>query len=307
MSQISSPSDIDITLTPGRAATLLGVDDHDVRTLCSDGKLECMRSQEGEIRIALGSLLEYAAANQLADDLLLFGDDAEYVYREVASLHEHGGAALAARLLGYTKSDVPELVSALLRLLIDHAENLETVLDEVVTPAMHMLGEQWSDGTITVGDEHRVSAMIVDALHELRLSGTRKRKPESRVTNRQRAIVGSLQGNRHEVGATMVRLVLEQAGWNVIYLGADVPFFDLMWQQRETGSSLVCVSLSPPQVASDALRLASVLGASYRADSPFRLAFGGAPMSSADPAMFGGMPFASCATFSSLKEFSAWL
>ena len=40
------------------------------------------------------------------------------------------------------------------------------------------------------------------------------------------AVVGSMEGDRHSLAPQCLRLLLERRGWEVFYLGADVPVED---------------------------------------------------------------------------------
>ena len=62
----------------------------------------------------------------------------------------------------------------------------------------------------------------------------------------------------------MARIVLERAGWNVTYLGANVPYEEIAGIQELERSRLLCVSFSPPLGPSDARRCLKVLNALRR-------------------------------------------
>jgi len=92
---------------------------------------------------------------------------------------------------------------------------------------MYAFGQMYSTGKLTIGDEHQMTHCVRDALISWRMQrvalGVQHSEP------RLVAIVGCARGEKHELGALMVRLTLEESGWKVIYLGdtADkMAYFD---------------------------------------------------------------------------------
>jgi methanogenic corrinoid protein MtbC1 len=105
----------------------------------------------------------------------------------------------------------------------------------VIAPAMHRIGELWERGALTVADEHLARALTNRILAALRPS-----PGEAVVPRRGRALLAAVEGEQHALGLRMAADLLEDAGYDAIYLGADVP----------TGALLQAVeSLSPDLVA----------------------------------------------------------
>jgi len=105
----------------------------------------------------------------------------------------------------------------------------------VIAPAMHRIGELWECGAITVADEHLATALTNRILAALRPTPRGAAAPR-----RGRALLAAVEGEQHALGLRMAADLLEDAGYDAIYLGADVP----------TGALLRAVeSLSPELVA----------------------------------------------------------
>jgi DNA-binding transcriptional MerR regulator/methylmalonyl-CoA mutase cobalamin-binding subunit len=92
---------------------------------------------------------------------------------------------------------------------------LDTVLREVVLPFLADLGEQWSRGTVTVGQEHFATAVIAGRLHALGRGRDAGVGP--------RAVLACPSDERHDLGLLCFALALRGRGWRVCYLGADTP------------------------------------------------------------------------------------
>jgi diguanylate cyclase (GGDEF)-like protein len=98
----------------------------------------------------------------------------------------------------------------------------------IIGPAMIRIGELWEANALTVAEEHLATAMsqaVMVTLFE-RLSIARAR-------TRERILLAAVEGQHHVLGLRMVADVLEGAGFDVLYLGADVPVDSLGRFARE--------------------------------------------------------------------------
>ena len=88
----------------------------------------------------------------------------------------------------------------------------------VIAPALVRIGELWAANAATVADEHLATAISQQVMVKLfdRLSVARAR-------SRERILLAAIEGQHHTVGLRMIADVLEGAGFDVHYLGADVP------------------------------------------------------------------------------------
>jgi len=88
----------------------------------------------------------------------------------------------------------------------------------VIEPALVRIGELWETNAITVADEHLATAISQSVLIKLfdALSGSRAR-------SRERVLLAAVEGQQHVLGLRMIADVLEGAGFDVLFLGADVP------------------------------------------------------------------------------------
>lgn len=93
----------------------------------------------------------------------------------------------------------------------------------VLQPAMYAVGEMWEKGEISVAKEHLASALVnrLMSLQYIELFGPQREK-------KGRAVVSTTTNEFHEIGATMVANSLELDGWEVEYLGSNMPKEDLL-------------------------------------------------------------------------------
>jgi len=111
----------------------------------------------------------------------------------------------------------------------------------VVTPAMHRIGDLWARSELTVADEHPATAICQRILASL--YGELQREP---VTPSGKVLLAAVQGQHHTLGLRMVADVLEGAGSNVLYLGADVPTDSIVEAVERHAPNAVGLSLTMP-------------------------------------------------------------
>ena len=112
---------------------------------------------------------------------------------------------------------------------------------ELIAPALWLVGELWERGEITVADEHVATEITVRVLVLQReLLRTERRRPAHRV------LLAALEGERHVVGLRMAADLLAVAGFEIRYLGADVPLAALGDAAERQAPDVVCVSMTMP-------------------------------------------------------------
>ena len=88
----------------------------------------------------------------------------------------------------------------------------------VIAPALVRIGDLWAAQAATVADEHLATAISQGAMVKLF-----ERLGVARARTRERVLLAAVAGQHHTVGLRMVGDALEGAGFDVLYLGADVP------------------------------------------------------------------------------------
>lgn len=91
----------------------------------------------------------------------------------------------------------------------------------VLTPVLQELGRMWLMGEAGIAEEHVGSRTVEEAMVLLR------RYVQPKSSNGKVALVASVEGNLHDIGARMVGDQLEFRGWKTIFLGQSVPAQDI--------------------------------------------------------------------------------
>jgi methanogenic corrinoid protein MtbC1/DNA-binding XRE family transcriptional regulator len=116
---------------------------------------------------------------------------------------------------------------------------------KLFTPALERVGELWCAGEISVADERLATEITMTIMDRLRLAMKRPRLLSDRV------LVSCIEGERHYVGARMVADLFQMEGWQVDFLGPDVPTpalaaMILQRRPRLVGLSVTLAQNRPP-------------------------------------------------------------
>ena len=140
---------------------------------------------------------------------------------------------------------------------------------EVFQDSLYEVGKLWETGKISVSVEHRATAITQFVMAGL-YSRALPVRPSAPL---RQAIVTGVAGELHQIGANMVADVLENAGWNVEFLGTDAPHTGVVDAVLAQNSDLLCISATMLFNVPNVVRLIRDL----RARSPrLRVLIGGA-------------------------------
>lgn len=293
----------DPVLSTTEVGELFGVHASTVKRWCDRGDLTFRRTEGGHRRIPLSEVLRRAREDDEELPLLDFEDRAAGVWQATGAARKRNFGPTRRLAADVLADDAPSRLGDLfVHLGRDPDVDLHGLLDEGLRPVMEEVGERWNQGEIGPGVEHVISEVVAGTLHRLRYEGGR------RVASRHRpslALVGAVEGERHALGARCVRLTLERVGWDVAFLGADVPMEAWESIQRDREARMICISFSRCRGPADLLRCARRLAGTYDAERPYVLALGGDARVDGPPE--GPWPFTAVRFFPSLRPFAAWL
>jgi methanogenic corrinoid protein MtbC1/DNA-binding XRE family transcriptional regulator len=124
---------------------------------------------------------------------------------------------------------------------------------EVLMPVQVEIGARWHRGDVTIPQEHIATQITLRQMARLR--GMLK----SRLKLGLKAVVSSVEGDQHFIGAQAVADFLVVDGWEVDFLGADIPTDHLVPYTKARGAHLVCVSVSLTSLVPVAQKLVAEL------------------------------------------------
>lgn len=126
---------------------------------------------------------------------------------------------------------------------------LETVCSEVLRKGLSEIGDLWYLGKATVQQEHFASALAIRRINSLISAAP----PASR---NGRILVGCPAGENHTFSPLLITLFLRYRGWDVIYLGANVPRDRWTLTIQTTSPNLVVLSAQQLTTAASLFELA---------------------------------------------------
>ncbi|WP_064504216.1 B12-binding domain-containing protein [Alkalihalobacillus trypoxylicola] len=111
-----------------------------------------------------------------------------------------------------------------------------SIFEDLITPAMYYIGELWEHNKISVADEHLATAVCDMIISQLSILS------EGTESNQKIMLLG-LEEEQHYLGLRMVGIVFKKHGWDVKYLGPNLPlghmlnFIDV-WKPDVVGVSV---------------------------------------------------------------------
>ncbi len=132
------------------------------------------------------------------------------------------------------------------------------LIDEIAAPFLRSVGDAWHAGELTVAQEHFATVIVQRVVSQVAplLTGA-----EGGPT----IVMGTLEGERHAVGALMAAATAASEGWRVMFLGADLPAGEIADTAVRTRARAVGISVV---LAEKKARTASDLRAIERAIPP---------------------------------------
>jgi len=134
----------------------------------------------------------------------------------------------------------PSVARAIVDCTLRAGASEETLYAEVIAPALHDVGRRWERGQVSIASEHLATAMTESLMVEI--AGRTVADPP----NGRRAVVACVDEEQHAIGARMVAALLEAQGWEVGFLGANVPVDALCDHVDDVRPALVALSVAMP-------------------------------------------------------------
>jgi DNA-binding transcriptional MerR regulator len=107
---------------------------------------------------------------------------------------------------------------------------------EIALPLVREIGERWASDRLGIASEHLASAVLRSMLGSAL-------QPGAAALRGVRIVLGTLAGERHELGLLMAALVAMGAGANPVYLGPDLPVDDLLEAVERSAAAALGLSV----------------------------------------------------------------
>jgi MerR family transcriptional regulator, light-induced transcriptional regulator len=113
------------------------------------------------------------------------------------------------------------------------------MLNNLISPLLNQIGSQWREGKVRTCQEHMASAHIRSFLGQLVIHANTDE-------NGPKIIVCTPPNQLHELGALMSSVIAATSGWQVIYLGPNVPVEEIAFSAEHADALAVALSINYP-------------------------------------------------------------
>ena len=165
-----------------------------------------------------------------------------------------------------------KLVKELVQKAIDDGANIEEILNDGLLAGMSLIGEKFKNNEVFV-PEVLVAARAMNA-------GAQLLKPllaECGVRASGRVCIGTVQGDLHDIGKNLVKMMMEGKGLEVIDLGTDVSPDAFVKAAIDEKCDIICLSAlltTTMSVMGDVVKAAEAAGIRDNV----KIMIGGAPV-----------------------------
>lgn len=153
---------------------------------------------------------------------------------------------------------------------IDAGVDTSVILNDGLIGAMDEVGRMFSAGTLFVPEMLMAANVMKIGLEMI--------KPLLKGDNSGRGIViiGTVAGDRHDIGKNLVSMMMEGAGFDVTDLGIDIPAEQFIEAAKEKNADLICLSAL---LTTTMAAMGETVAAIKASGLPVKTMVGGAPVS----------------------------
>ncbi len=186
-------------------------------------------------------------------------------------------------VIDFQEDDVKEAAQA----AVDGGyEALEMIMDGLAA-GMEVVGDLYDRNEYFVPEV----LMCADALYA-GLDILRPHVPEQEGGLNAQVVIGSIQGDVHDIGKNLVKMMFDVAGWKVHDLGRDVPLESFVEEQLRTDSEVVAMSA---MMTTTMLGMKKVIKMIKDKNPNVAIMLGGAPVTKDVANLFGADGYAESA------------
>ncbi|MEC4748147.1 MerR family transcriptional regulator [Methylomicrobium sp. Wu6] len=171
---------------------------------------------------------------------LLQGEKAAAPAKPLQPLNGNGSKSLAEAYIHKCYAEVTAFDARTLESLFENAIvelGIQNFIEDLLDPLLTLIGERWKTGELRPVHEHMASSIIRSLTYILR-----NNSPCSPAAPRM--VVTTPLGQLHELGALLAAIIAELKGWQVTYLGANLPAEEIAAAVKFTDAAAVTISIS---------------------------------------------------------------
>jgi excisionase family DNA binding protein len=227
---------LDTLLKTRQLAELLSVSVSTIKRWVDLGELPARRTVGGHRLVPLSGALRFARERGLpTQGLERFGAEAA----TAGELSEEGsGPVSPEQLANALKRGRASVARGLITRSYASSRDAAALADDLIRPAMELIGHDWERQSLDIYQEHRASRIVEGALMDL----LRAQAPP--LADSPVAIGATPEGDLYTLPGLLVELTLRELGWDVVNLGPNLPMTSLARAVRVQQPRLVWLSVS---------------------------------------------------------------
>jgi methanogenic corrinoid protein MtbC1 len=121
---------------------------------------------------------------------------------------------------------------------MDSGRSVNDLFHNLLQPFLKEVGRMWHADEITVADEHAATAIAESAMSAMRS------KIKTAIPNNLKVVATAIAGEQHALGVRMVADLFEIGGWEVLYLGPNMPHDHIIYALQAHQAHLLAASVS---------------------------------------------------------------
>ena len=114
----------------------------------------------------------------------------------------------------------------------------EEVIEKALRPAMEEVGRKFEEGEYFVAELALIGDVFKDVF-ERKIKPRLKKKSSDSLG---RVVIGTIEGDIHDIGKSIVAVIFEAAGFEVIDLGVDVPAEKFVDEAEKNNADVIAIS-----------------------------------------------------------------
>lgn len=198
-------------ISTAQAARALGVGVTTVKRWVDEGILPAHKTVGGHRKLLVGDVLRLRRGN----GTLPLNHSLDYDLAAISCRDVEERASALARLLVKGES---EQAQSLILQAWRSGTAISELADQLIAPALRLIGHAWESGRVDVFHEHRGTQICAAALYRLKsLLETQS------GGDKPLAVGGAPEKDPYFLANLLAELVLLEAGWRVVNLGPDTP------------------------------------------------------------------------------------
>ena len=165
-----------------------------------------------------------------------------------------------------------KIVKEMVQQAIDEGAEPSKILNEGLLAGMSVIGEKFKNNEVYVPE-----VLVAARAMNMGLSILKPHLISSGVQALGKVCIGTVQGDLHDIGKNIVKMMLEGKGFEVVDLGTDVPAETFVQTAKEQGCQIICCSAlltTTMDVMADVVKAAEAAGIRDQV----KIMVGGAPI-----------------------------